>query len=61
MHSRKQLANVIAEILTSEIEIDCDCINQSTVDEYRKLNDKCDAVIEKIRERKSKKSNQIGE
>ncbi len=60
MHSRKQLANVIDQILTSEQEVET--IERTTVEEYKKLNEKCDVVIEKIKARKSKKKNcnQIG-
>ena len=54
MHSRKQLANVIDQILTSEQEIEI--LERNTVDDYKKLNDKCDVVIEKIKARKSKKN-----
>lgn len=50
MQSRKQLAHVIDELLTSEdAELSLD---QSTLDEYKKLNEKCDVVIDKIRKRK---------
>ncbi len=55
MHSRKRLANVIDQILTSEKE-QLEEIETTTVDEYKKLNDKCDAVIVKIKNRKSKKT-----
>lgn len=55
MHSRKRLANVIDQILTSEKE-ELEELETATVDEYKKLNDKCDAVIVKIKNRKSKKT-----
>jgi hypothetical protein len=55
MHSRKQLANVIDQILTSEKE-QLEEVEASTVDDYKKLNDKCDAVIVKIKKRKGKKT-----
>ena len=48
MQPRKQLAHVIDELLTSE-DVSLD---QSTLDEYKKLNEKCDVVIDKIRKRK---------
>jgi len=55
MHSRKRLANVIDQILTSEQE-KLDTVEVSTVEDYKKLNDKCDAVIVKIKKRKGKKN-----
>lgn len=60
MHSRKQLANVIDQILTSEQEIET--LERNTVEDYKKLNEKCDVIIGKIKERKSKKNcKKIGE
>lgn len=56
MHSRKQLANVIDQILTSEEEKVSE-VEASTIDEYKKLNEKCDTVITKIKNRKGKKNN----
>lgn len=55
MHSRKRLANVIDQILTTEKE-QVDEVEATTVDDYKKLNDKCDAVIGKIKSRKGKKN-----
>jgi len=55
MHSRKRLANVIDQILTSEQE-KLETVEVSTVEDYKKLNDKCDAVIVKIKKRKGKKT-----
>lgn len=53
MHARKQLAQVIDVVIaTEEVEADVD---PSTVEEYKKLNDKCDAVIGKIKSRKKSK------
>ena len=53
MHSRKQLAEVIEQIINTEtIQVE-----SSTIDDYKKLNDKCDDVINKIKHRKSKKIN----
>lgn len=64
MHSRKRLANVIDQVLTSDKE-QLEELETTTVDDYKKLNDKCDAVISKIKIRKSKKSKkaikQVGE
>jgi hypothetical protein len=55
MHSRKRLAKVIDQILTSEQE-QLEELETTTVDDYKKLNDKCDAVIGKIKNRKSNKT-----
>ncbi len=57
MHSRKRLASVIDQILTTEQE-KFEEVEASTVDDYKKLNDKCDAVIGKIKSRKGKKTTQ---
>ena len=51
MRSRKQLAEVI-DIIVDTKEAD---IEPSTIDEYKRLNKKCDTVIEKIKTRKRKK------
>jgi len=53
MHARKQLATVIEQVLEQETDVD-----PSTVEEYKKLNDKCDIVISKIKGRKGKKTEQ---
>lgn len=55
MHSRKRLANVIDQILMTE-EKELGEVEATTVDDYKKLNDKCDAVIGKIKTRKGKKT-----
>jgi hypothetical protein len=61
MHARKRLANVIEQILTSEKE-HLEDVEAVTVDDYKKLNAKCDAVIGKIKSRKGKKTiQQTGE
>jgi hypothetical protein len=54
MHSRKQLAQVIDQLII-ESEIDED-IEPSIVDEYKRLDKKCDVVIDKIKTRKGKKT-----
>jgi len=53
MHSRKLLANVIDQILISEQE-QLEEVEATIVDEYKKLNDKCEATITNIKTRKSK-------
>ena len=60
MHSRKRLANVIDQIITSEQEQVSE-VEASTIDEYKKLNEKCDTVITKIKARKGKKNSQQSE
>jgi galactitol-specific phosphotransferase system IIB component len=55
MHSRKQLATVIEQVLTSEQEQVSE-VDSSTIDEYKKLNEKCDTIITKIKTRKGKKT-----
>lgn len=57
MHARKRLANVIEQIVTSEKET-LQEVETSTIDEYKKLNEKCDVVIDKIKTRKGKKTSQ---
>jgi hypothetical protein len=58
MHVRRQLAQVIDQILETEQEE----IEPSTVEDYKKLNDKCDVVISKVKGRKGKKTeHQVGE
>lgn len=54
MHSRKRLANVIDQILTTEKE-ELEKVEESIVEDYKKLNDKCDATIVKFNNRKGKK------
>lgn len=58
MHSRKRLANVIDQILTSEKE-QLEEVEATIVDDYKKLNDKCDNTITNIKTRKSKKTKKI--
>jgi hypothetical protein len=58
MHARKRLANVIEQIVTSEKEKLEEVVETSTIDEYKKLNEKCDLVIDKIKTRKGKKTSQ---
>lgn len=60
MHSRKQLATVIDQILTTEKEQVTE-VEAATIDEYKKLNEKCDTVISKIKTRKGKKNSQQSE
>jgi len=54
MHSRKRLANVIDQIITTEKE-QLEEVESSIVEDYKKLNDKCEATIVKIKDRKGKK------
>ena len=52
MHSRRQLAEVIDSLI---VEGDNIVVEHTTVDDYKKLNDKCDTIISKIKTRKNKK------
>lgn len=51
MHAREQLAEVIDQIL-EDVETE---VESSTVEAYKQLSDKCDIVINKIKNRKNKK------
>ena len=53
MSHRKQLAKVIEEIIVSE-HLDVEDVNEQTIEEYKSLNQKCDQIISKIKDRKSK-------
>jgi len=60
MHARKRLANVIEHIIEEDQLVEE--VEASTVDDYKKLNEKCDVVIGKIKNRKGKKTiQQTGE
>jgi len=63
MHSRKRLANVIDQILTSEQEKleEVEAVDASTVNSYQKLNEDCEATLNKIKGRKKKNIKQTGE
>lgn len=57
MSPRKSLSNVIDNLLisyalTSEKELED--VDNSIIDEYKKLNEKCDNIISKIKSRKEK-------
>lgn len=52
MHSRKQVAAVLDQILDSE-EVSQE-IEPETVKEYKRLNEKCDQVICRIKDRKKR-------
>lgn len=53
MHARKQLAQVIDKVLEADTD---ENVESTLVEEYKKLNGKCDDVISKIKIRKSKKA-----
>lgn len=59
MHSRKQLAQVIDQIIV-DVKDNSD-VEPSIVDEYKKLDEKCDEVICKIKNRKVKKNTKRSE
>lgn len=51
---RRQLNTVAAEIVVTE-PLPLEDLEDATVEEYKKLNDKCDQVISKIKGRKERK------
>lgn len=51
MSHRKQLATVIENIIFSE-ELDPKNVEESTINDYKSLNEKCDTIISKIKKRK---------
>jgi len=53
MHSRKQMAEVLDQIL--EVEEVEQVIEPEVVEEYKRLNDKCEHVICRIHDRKKKR------
>ena len=53
--SRKQLALVINEIIETDPTIEQD-IEPVVVEDYKRLSEKCDAVITKINKRKKRKT-----
>jgi len=52
MNHRRQLANVIEDILISDY-LDVENVSATTIQEYKSLNEKCDQVISKIKKRKT--------
>jgi len=54
---RKQLAAAITQLVDIDPEVK-EGIDNSTIEDYKKLNDKCDKVISKIKSRKGKKNSQ---
>jgi hypothetical protein len=58
MHSRKRLANVIDQIIMSEQE-NLEEVESTIVDDYKKLNEKCEATITNIKIRKSKSKSKV--
>ena len=61
MHAQKRLVNAIELVL--EEEQSSEDLNPDTVEDYKKLNDRINIVISKIKGRKSKKTDkqQLGE
>lgn len=60
MSPQRRLSNVIDTILLTYVlegNVNIGDIKETIIEEYRKLNDKCDNVISKIRERKNKTTN----
>ena len=48
---RKQLSSIIASVILKEEELEE--VKQEIIEDYKKLNDKCDHVISKIKIRKT--------
>lgn len=55
MRHRRQLSAVIEEMLESDGQSVVEVVEDTTIDEYKELNVKCDTVISKIKNRKGKK------
>jgi len=49
-----QLANIQDELQLILVSNDEDIADEKTLDEYSKLNEKCDEVIDKVKARKKK-------
>lgn len=58
MKHLRQLNAVIEEILESSEQSIVEKVENTTMDEYKELNIKCDTVISKIKSRKGKKTPQ---
>lgn len=56
MAQRKQLNQQIVEVLTEDAHIVA--VKDNIIEEYKQLSEKCDTVIAKIKNRKSKKNHQ---
>jgi len=57
MSPQRQLSNFIDTILLAYVlssDSDIRAVKSTIIEDYKKLNDKCDDVISKIQERKSK-------
>ena len=57
MSPQRQLSNFIDTILLTYVlsnNTEMQKVKQTIIDDYKQLNDKCDSVILKIQERKSK-------
>lgn len=57
MHSRKQLANVIDLCIVdvAMAEEEQVIVKETIIEDYKRLNEKCDIIITKIKNRKIKK------
>lgn len=57
MSPQRQLSNFVDALLLSYVLSDntnIEEVKQTIIDEYKKLNEKCDVVISKMRERRKK-------
>lgn len=57
--TRQQLSAALNEIIISSEPLSIEDLEESTVEDYKKLNEKCDKVMSKIKGRKDKKSKKI--
>lgn len=55
INNRKKINAAINTLIVIESEIDPDQVGDETVEDYKKLNDKCDIIISKIKKRKDNK------
>lgn len=53
--SRNQLSRIMSNVILTE-SIHIEDIGDTILSEYQKLNDKCDTIINKIKDRKEKKN-----
>lgn len=49
---RKQLSSIIASVIQTDRELEE--VKQEIIEDYQKLNEKCDHIISKIKTRKNK-------
>lgn len=58
INSRKQINTAINNIIlvnSADPDLESDKVEDGLMEDYKKLNDKCDVVISRIKDRKDKK------